>query len=186
MALSSWAWLRFFTPRNIGARIFLALTFAFAAFWNVGYIFKSAIFDAGDWAFFFNAVTPRFPWHIPLVLVAIVLYSACMRILAAEIRRTLVVPGGTQSPFRFCAIAYGVAGIAACVAALYDPRGPGTILNDAVPSSFGSIGLIWAGWIVSRKTPDARVAVPASLGWIAAGIVASGVLIGVLGPGLRL
>ncbi len=183
-AILFWAWLRFLTPRGAATRAFLCFGFAFTAFWNVGYMIKSGILDSGDWAFVIAGLEPAPLWHAALVAAGIVLYAAGMRILAGLLRKYLAGEDG-DTPFVVCLIAYLAAGIAASLAGYFDPRGAMTVITDAMPSAFGSIGLAWTGFVVSRRSPSARIAIAPSPAWMVAGVAAGVALIAVLGPGLR-
>jgi hypothetical protein len=192
VALLAWAWLRFATPRSQASRasqasrVFLCLVFAFAIFWNVGYMMKSGLTDQGDWAFVINGLEPSFAWHAALTVLGLVLYIVAMRMLTAAIVATL--PAGEAAgwrPLAFALTAYLTAGLLSAAGAFFDPRGPSTILTDALPSSLGAIGLVWVGWVMNKRRPDFRIAAPTSLVWMAAGVASAAVFIAVLGPGLR-
>jgi hypothetical protein len=184
VALLAWVWLRFARPASVAARTFLCLIFAFAIFWNVGYMVKSGLTDQGDWAFVIAGLEPGVAWHWGLTILGVVLYAVAMRMLGAVVRGSLVsgAPSG-QRPFAFALMAYLAAGALSALAAFFDPRGPATILTDALPSSFGSIGLIWVGWIMNRQ--NLRIAIPPSLAWIAGGAASAVFFVAILGPGLR-
>jgi hypothetical protein len=184
VALLAWAWLRFAPPRGQGARVFLALAFAFAIFWNVGYMLKSGLTDQGDWAFVIAGLQPARAWHAGLTLLGVVLYVAAMRETAWLITARL---GGGEGlrPFSFTLMAYLTAALLSAAGALLDPRGPSTIISDALPSSLGSVGLIWTGFVLQRRLPLLRVAAPFSFGWLGAGLMSAVLFVAVLGPGLR-
>jgi hypothetical protein len=185
VALLAWAWLRFAPPRAAPQRAFLCLVFAFAIFWNVGYMVKSGLTDQGDWAFVIRGLRPAAAWHAGLTILGIVLYAIAMRLSGAVIRRTLAIGPSGIAPFGFALTALLAAGALSAAAAIFDPRGASTILTDALPSSLGSVGLIWVGWIIGKRSPDLRIALPASPAWIAAGLVSAIFFVAVLGPGLR-
>jgi len=186
VALLAWAWLRFAAPRSRASRFFLCLVFAFAIFWNIGYMIKSGLTNQGDWAFVIKGLEPAAVWHAGLTVLGVVLYGLAMRMLGAAI--TAKLPTGDapgRRPLAFALTAYLAAGLLSAAAAFFDPRGPSTILTDALPSSLGSIGLIWVGWIMNKRRPDIRLAIPLSLAWIGAGFAAAIFFVAVLGPGMR-
>ena len=186
VALLAWAWLRLAPPRSMATRAFLCLTFAFAGFWNVGYLVKSGLTDQGDWAFVIAGLEPALAWHVGLTILGIALYATVMRMLAAALGRTLAsdeAPG--RRPLAFALVCYLAAAALSAIAASFDLRGAVTILTDALPSSLGSFGLVWVGWTMNKRRPDLRLAVPSSPGWIAAGIASAVFFVAVLGPGLR-
>jgi hypothetical protein len=186
VALLTWAWLRFTRPASIAARTFLCLTFAFAVFWNVGYMIKSGLTDQGDWAFVIKGLEPSIAWHAALTVLGIVLYALAMRMLSMAIAGNLSAgdaPG--QRPLALALTAYLTAGLLSAAAATFDPRGPATILTDALPSSLGSIGLIWVGWIMNKRRPDFRITALRSPAWMVVGFASAAFFVAVLGPGLR-
>ena len=186
VALLAWAWLRFAAPRSQTLRVFLCLVFAFAIFWNVGYMMKSGLTDQGDWAYVIKGLEPSFAWHAGLTVLGLVLYILAMRMLAAVIVAKLTAgeaPG--WRPFQFALTAYLTAGLLSAASAFFDPRGPSTILTDALPSSLGAIGLAWVGWTMNKRRPDLLIAVSTSSVWMGVGLVSAAVFIVVLGPGLR-
>ena len=185
VALLAWVWLRFAPPRAAPQRAFLCLVFAFAIFWNVGYLVKSGLTDQGDWAYVIKGLEPAAIWHAGITIAGIALYLLAMRLLGAVIRRTLAIGTSGIAPFGFAVTALLAAGALSALAAFFDPRGPLTIFTDALPSSLGSFGLVWVGWVVSRRSPDLRIALPASPAWITAGLVSAILFVAVLGPGLR-
>jgi hypothetical protein len=184
--LLCWLWLSTAPPRGAASRAFLLLGFAFAAFWNFGYLIKSGLTDQGDWAFVIAGLKPAPLWHALITVAGIALYWASLRLLASMMRRHLGSDEATDwSPLAFSLVAYGAATAIACAGAYFDPRGPATILSDALPSSLGAVGLPLAGALVSRTSPGLRLAVPSSVTWIAAGAVAGNAFVALLGPGLR-
>jgi hypothetical protein len=186
-ALLCWLWLSPMPPHGAASRAFLLLGFAFAAFWNFGYLIKSGLTDQGDWAFVIAGLKPSPLWHAAITVAGIALYWASLRLLASIMRRHLGSNDATDwSPLTFSLIAYGAAIAIACTGAYFDPRGPGTILNDALPSSLGAVGLPLAGALLARTAPNLRLALPASFGWIAAGTLAGIAFVALLGPGLHL
>jgi hypothetical protein len=182
VALLAFAWLSLRPPRNASLRAFLSLTFAFAIFWNVGYMMKSGLTDEGDWASTIAGLEPSGVWHIGLTALGFVLYVAAMRLLGVTLRKKLAAEVGV-TPFAFALTAYLAAALLSVLGALFDPRGPHTILSDALPSSLGAIGLPWVGLVLNRRYPALRLAVPVSLAWIAIGLVSATIFIAVLGPG---
>ena len=185
-ALLCWLWLHVFPPAGRAARAFLCLGFAFAAFWNFGYLIKSGLTDQGDWAFVIAGLTPPLLWRAAIAITGAASYWLSIRLLAALLARHLVsAEPSALTPLAFTLIAYLAAAALAVIAALFDPRGPGTILHDALPSSLGAVGLPLAGWFLQRSNPALRLAVPASPAWIIAGAAAAVAFVAVLGPGLR-
>ena len=185
-ALLAWMWLRLAPPKANAARAFLCLTFAYAIFWNVGYLIKSGLTDQGDWAFVIAGFEPRMAWHIGLTVLGISLYAASMRLLGAAVLRSFPAEGEQGlRPLSFALTAYLAAGLLSAAGAFFDPRGVSTILTDALPSSLGSIGLVWVGYRLNKRRLGLRIDIPRAPGWILAGLGCAIFFVAVLGPGLR-
>jgi hypothetical protein len=175
LAVALLAWAGAYKARLANLKVFCALLFAFAAFWNLGYMLKSGLTHSGDWHFAILGLEPEGVWHAALAVAGIALYVAAMRLLAA------VWPSGGDMPSsRFAIIAYAAAAVLSAAGGLLDPRGPETVLTDALPSSLGSIGLVLVG--LRRR---GGVTLPVSWAWIAAGAVSAVVFVRLLGPGVR-
>lgn len=185
-AVLLWLWLRVLPPAGRAARAFLCLGFAFAAFWNFGYLIKSGLTDQGDWAFVIAGLKPPLLWHAAIAVAGVVSYWISIRLLAALLAQHLAsAKPGAQKPLAFTLTAYIAAAVLASIAALFDPRGASTILNDALPSSLGAIGLPLAGWFLQRSSPGLRLAASASTLWIVTGGAAAIAFVALLGPGVR-
>lgn len=169
------AWAGAYKARSANLKVFCVLLFAFAAFWNLGYMLKSGLTHSGDWHFAILGLEPDGVWHIALAVAGVALYVAAMRMLVA------VWPSGDDmASSRFAIVAYLAAAVLSAAGGLLDPRGPQTVLTDALPSSLGSIGLV----LVGLRRPRG-VTLPASWAWIAAGAVSAVVFVRLLGPGVR-
>lgn len=185
VALLAWAWLRLARPRSQNMRVFLCLLFAFASFWNVGYMVFSGLLDRGDWKFVTEGLKPVAGWHAALVVLGVVLYVAAMRALGAALVRNFDHAGTGWRPQSFAVIALAGAAVLATAGAVFDPRGHAIILTDALPSALSSFGLVRAGFAVYRRRPGLRIATPTSPVWIAVGFVCAAIFVALLGPGLR-
>jgi hypothetical protein len=185
-ALLLWLWLRILPPAGRAARAFLCLGFAFAAFWNFGYLIKSGLTDQGDWAFVIAGLRPPLLWHAAIAIAGVVSYWISIRLLAALLAQHLAsAEPGAPKPLVFTLTAYIAAAVLASIAAFFDPRGPGTILSDALPSSLGAIGLPLAGWFLQRTRPELRLDASPSSVWIIIGTITAVAFVSLLGPGLR-
>lgn len=173
VALFAWAGARRVPTPNL--RAFLVLLFAFAAFWNIGYMIKSGLTGTGDWHFAIETLKPEGPWHIALAIAGVALYIAAMRMLV------LIWPAGEgMASAMFAVAAYLAAAALSTAGGYFDPRGPATILSDALPSSLSAIGLVLVG---VRRSDTA--AVTSSVPWMIAGALSAVVFVAMLGPGLR-
>lgn len=184
VALAAWVWSRYAPPRSPNARAFLCLLFAFSVFWNVGYMIYSGLLDRGDLKFVVAGFEPAAAWRVALVFFGVIFYAAAMRALGASLERDFAGGEGWR-PQHFGLIALLCASALAAVAGAFDPRGAAIILSDALPSALGSVGLVWVGFVLHRRSPLLRIAIPTSLAWIVAGLVCGTIFVAVLGPGLR-
>jgi hypothetical protein len=173
VALLAWLGARNAKPANW--RVFLVLLFADAMFWNIGYMLKSGMASAGDWHFLIEGLQPANAWHIGLAIAGLALYIVAMRM---QVR---VWPTGRgMSSGQFAVIAYLTAAILSAAAGFLDPRGPHTILSDALPSSLGAVGLPLVG--LRQRT---EVGIASSPAWIAVGAISAVVFVAILGPGIK-
>ncbi len=184
VALVAWMWLRLAPPRSQNLRAFLCLLFAFTAFWNVGYLIYSGLLDRGDLKFVVAGLEPAIAWRVVLVVFGVIFYAAAMRVVGASLARNFSDGDGWR-PQNFALIALLGASVLAAAGGVFDPRGPGIILSDALPSALGSAGLVWVGFVLHRRLPALRIATPTSPAWIVAGLVCATFFVAVLGPGLR-
>lgn len=175
IAVALLAWLRARNAKPANWRVFLVLLFADAMFWNVGYMLKSGIARAGDWHFLIEGLEPANIWHIGLAVAGVALYIVAMRMLVR------VWPLGNGMPSgQFGLIAYLIAALLSAAAGFFDPRGPHTILSDALPSSLGAIGLPLVG-----LRQRAEVTIAPSPAWVASGAISALAFVAILGPGVR-
>jgi hypothetical protein len=183
-ALLFWLWLRLVPPASAATRAFLCLGFAFAAFWNFGYLIKSGLTDDGDWAFVIAGLEPHALWRAGITLVGIATYWISIRMLARMMLRHLAAGDGPgPTPSTISLVAYVSATAIACLAAAFDPRGPFAIVHDALPASLGAIGLPLAGRALTHRGTSLHIA--ASPAWIAAGVVAAAGFVFLLGRGVH-
>jgi hypothetical protein len=173
VALLAWHGARKASNQNL--RVFLMLLFADAIFWNAGYAIKSGLLHAGDWHFLIERLEPTGAWHTALAVAGMALYIVAMRMLMR------VWPTGKgMTSGQFAITAYIAAATLSVVAGYFDPRGPHTILADALPSSLAAIGLPLVGL---RR--HAEVGIASSPVWIAAGTISAFAFVAILGPGIR-
>lgn len=185
VALLAFGWLRWARPRSQNMRSFLCLLFAFAIFWNVGYMVYSGLLHRGDWKFVIAGLEPAAVWRAALVAGGVILYAVAMRTLSALLARHFAENDEGWRPHTFALVALTAATLLAAVGGTFDPRGRAIIFTDALPSALSSFGLVWVGLVLSRRWPNLRIATPASPTWIGVGFVCAAIFVAVLGPGLR-
>jgi len=175
---------------GVRLRLFLWLTLAFNLFWEIGYLIESGGLGIGDWAEAVRGLLPALAWRIVMAAAGVVLYDLAMRSLARGIGRFLPAkdPEERARVRRLLWISYGAAGVIACAAALFDPRGADQVYISAAPASFvANLGLLALPGLLRRYPPASEVAgepVARSLGWILAALVAAALFVGFLGPGV--
>jgi hypothetical protein len=169
------AWFGARGKQNANLRIFLTLLFTDAIFWNVGYMVKSGLFYSGDWHFLIAGLEPANVWHIGLTFAGIALYIGAMRMLVR-----IWPVGDDMDSTSFGVTAYFAAAALSAAAGYLDPRGPHTILTDALPSSLAAFGLVLTGLRM-----QSRVAITPSIPWMMTGLICAALFIAVLGPGVR-
>jgi hypothetical protein len=79
----------------------------------------------------------------------------------------------------FAITAYIAAAVLSAAAGYFDPRGPHTILTDALPSALAAVGLPLVG--LRQQT---QVTIKPSPTWIITGTISAIVFIAMLGPGI--
>jgi hypothetical protein len=179
-------------PRaGIRPRLFLWLTLAFNLFWSVGYLIYSGALGLGDWAEAVRGLLPAAVWRLGLLAAGIVLYDLSMRALARGLGHILPVngEGNPGRVRRLLWISYAAAGVIACVAALFDPRGADQIYISGAPSAFvANLGLLALPGLLRRYPPAGEVTgapIARSLGWLLAALLVAALFVGFLGPGIR-
>jgi hypothetical protein len=158
------------------------------------YLIYSAASSTGDWAVVFDALSSARPaaWRLPVAAAGCVLYAASV-LVSARALRALCAAGivATADVERLCALSYVGGGLVLTAGAAFNPVSPWYILTSGAATGFGAMaGLMLvparlrAGPVASADASGERL----DLGWpwIAAGVVAVAVFVGVFGPGVRL
>jgi hypothetical protein len=135
------------------SRTFFVLAMAFNLFWGAGYFVFSSVTDRGDWAFVLRgfALEPRWIWRLLMGVVGVFLYVRFARAVAS------CAPPGL--PF---ALAWLVAGVVSCLAALCFAGPTLPALREAAQESFGAaVGLLFlARRHTARAAGEAPPATP--------------------------
>jgi hypothetical protein len=183
--------LRSLPRAGVRLRLFLWLALAFNLFWAVGYLIYSGVLGIGDPAEAIQGLLPAPVWRLVLLGAGLLLYDLAMRALARELGR--FVP--SQDPTdrgrvrRLLWLTWAAAGVIACAAAAFDPLGADQIYKSAAPASLlANAGLLALPGLLRRYPPTSEVAgepIARSLGWILAALLAAGLFVGFLGPGVR-
>lgn len=178
--------------RNPHVRYFLWLAMVFNLLSAAGYWLFSGVAGLGDWAVIVAGRQPAWLWRTGMALGGAAIYGALVRLAAWELKPFLPrdSPGRVARAQRLMLVPYFAHGALACIAGLFNPVGAVLIAESAAASSFGGAsGLCW-GWQFVRNGYFAQEGpelgpLTRSRAWIAAGMVAAALFIGVLGPGVR-
>ncbi|HVA64701.1 MAG TPA: hypothetical protein VNF74_13325 [Terriglobales bacterium] len=178
--------------RHPHLRYFLWLAMVFNLLSAAGYWLFSGVLGVGDWADLLAGLQPAWLWRTGMALGGAAVYVVLVRLVAWELKPLL--PRDTQGRVararRLMLVPYFAHGVLSCIAGLFNPVGAVLIAESAAAASFGGAsGLCW-GWQFVRQGYFAQPGrelgpLTRNWGWIAAGVVAAGLFIGVLGPGLR-
>jgi len=184
------AWLFFSRKRLDATRYFLWL-FGCVSLMNVGYLMASAVLDSGDWAFVIAGLAPHLAWRVGIGIVGLALYLLVVRRAAALLLQCV---GNRQLRARnvgdLTVPAYVAGGLVMVAASLFNPIGLPLVWASGVGASFAlTFGLLRIGPIVVKRSgseqEEVASPVPRHTGWIAAGVGAAVLFVGVLGPGIR-
>jgi hypothetical protein len=174
---------------SIHVHYFVWLAMAYNLFTGWGYVVSSSLSNSGDLANAFRAVPLAWHWRAMAAPVGVLFYVLSTWIAAAQMRH-LIGPGYPARLWRLILIPYFGSAVAACAAgALNHIMGARLAITLAVSTTLGSWGFLLVPLVLltSRTTPaPAPPAIPRSLGWIVAAVLAAAVFVGVVGPGLRL
>jgi hypothetical protein len=189
----------------VGALCFLALrrmrTFTPLAYFlwmfgaynllNSGYMVLSAIGNGtDDWTRVIAGLSPPVLWRTALGLTGAAIYVLTIH-WASTFANDWVERGevALAAMWRLILPAYIAGGIVMTTASVFNPISRALIFGSAVLPSFGlNFGLLFLPAIVAANTRNRASftrPLPFSFFWLAVGIAASGVFIGVLGPGVR-
>lgn len=186
------AWLRRATPRSPVLRYFVWLSAAVQGFMGAGYLLTSPLFGFGDWRDFVKGLAHPLAWRVGLTTAGAALSALLLRLLLTDAEPFLgggAEAGRRRHGRRLTVLPYLVVGGGVMTAAASLNRaGLQYAFTSALATLGGTAFLAWIpSWLHDRDTAgDPAVVVERHRGWIAAGLVALGIALGVLGPGLSL
>lgn len=180
------------TLRRAGAntRYFLWLLAALNLFIVGGYLVFPTLLGFGDWVSFTGGLEPLIIWRVGLIALGVVVLILA---LWWSVRALDPFLGhGSRTRHRranqLATVAYFVGSSISTLAGVFNPTSPQLILVSAAAASFGgTCFLVFLNVFVGRSataTPALPLSPTRSLGWLTLGVLALGVYIGVLGPGL--
>jgi hypothetical protein len=185
----AWLGLKLLPAAHVRLKLFCWLLMAFSLFWAFGYLMFSGVMGRGDWL----ALLPAHWWpgRALLAIAGLVLYEATIRICANEFCRILdcSTEDVRMRAMRLIWISWLAGGVIATAGPALDPRGAMEMLNSGALSSFAaSYGLLR----VPRRLKSAAIssatqatAIPRSIRWMVAALVASIFFVAALGPGIH-
>ncbi len=185
--LASLAWLRLRPPAAGTGRLFLWLLVAVNLTMAFGYLMFSGIGGVGDWAVVTQGVSPAWLVRVGLAACGALLYFGWLPRLLSPDLAPLLAGGGSRARALVVLVRrpYLVGGAVFVAAGLLNPYGLELVLISAAAASFGGTSLLAWNRFEAGGAPAARVTVRRSTRWIVAGVVAVGLFVGVLGPGIR-
>ena len=176
---------------SIHVRYFVWLAMAYNLFTGWGYVLSSGLSNSGDLANAFRAASPAWHWRAIAVPVGVLFYVLSTWIAAAQDAPShLIGPGYPARLWRLILVPYFGSALVACAAgALNQIMSARLAITLAFGTTLGGWGFLLVPLVLltSRTFPaQAPRAIPRSLGWIMAAVLAAVVFVGVVGPGLRL
>jgi hypothetical protein len=171
---------------------YLAWLFGSGSLFNAtAYLIYSAASATGDWAVVFDALSRSGAWRLPVAAAGCVVYAASV-LASARALRALCSEGivAAANVERYCALSYVAGGVVLTVGAALNPVSPWYVLTSGASTGFGAMaGLMLIPSRLRDLSARGDAAAHESLelggGWIAAGVVAVAVFVGVFGPGVR-
>ena len=156
------------------------------------YLIYSAASATGDWAVVFDALSPSGAWRLPVAAAGCIVYAASV-LASARALRALCGAGivSAANVERYCALSYVAGGVVLTAGAALNPVSPWYVLTSGAATGFGAMAglmLIPARLrdLSAREGETPHEGLRLGRGWIAAGVVAVLVFVGVFGPGVRL
>lgn len=184
-----WLLLRSGPKYRPATRYFLTLAMAGNLFTGTGYFFFSGVTNFGDWAAVIRGLDPHWAWQVGLIVLGAISYWVSMMIVGAELAPFRELDKSSRRILRLCYTPYFTDGILAGIGGSMSPLGFFYVIASALPSTLGanagllSLPFIMRGW---KPVPQVQPVDPIgrSPAWIAAGAIASLLLIFILGRGL--
>jgi hypothetical protein len=180
-------------PRGAPTRTGTYFLLLFAAFnlFNSGYLVWSGIALQGDWALVIGDVSPPWLGRAVLIVAGVALYWLSCVWIGWQLERRFGTAAITRGQwYKLLVVPYLTAAAVMVGASLLNPYGSILILISGFgASAVLNYGLIAAGGHVpvSRSAADAAARTrPVNISWLLAALLAGGLFIGVLGPGIAL
>lgn len=183
-ALLLWLALHYVRELQPATRYFLALALAANLFTGTGYFLFSGAANFGDWAAVIQGLEPHWLWRLGLTLLGAGSYYASMLLVGRQFKPFLETPHRSRIRI-LCWTPYLTEGALAFAAGLFNPLGLFYVLASGLSSTLGAnAGFISLPFVMHGWSGGGTGLIPRSLGWIAAGVIASALFVFLLGPGL--
>jgi hypothetical protein len=173
---------------SIHLRYFVWLAMAYNLFTGWGHVVSSSLSNSGDLANAFRAAPPAWHWRAMAAPVGVLFYALSTWITAARMR-PLVGPGYPARLWRLILVPYLASAVVASAAgALNQIMNARLAITLAVSTTLGWWGFLLVPlFLLTSRTAPVPVppAIPRSLGWSLAAVLAAATFMGVVGPGLR-
>lgn len=188
--LVCWLVLKKFAHGSGSVRYFLWLLMTINLLMGTGYFFYSGVSNIGDWAEVVRGVQPQWLLRLALTVVGIASYLLVVWFALRQLRGFLAQNdwrrGGAKD---LTIVPYLTGGVLFTIAGMFNPGGLAIVATSAAAASFGgNSGLAWMtqylGGRFAPKIASEPFVIPRSWAWIAAAVVAAGIVIGVLGRGV--
>lgn len=177
--------LRVTRRMSVPAELFYILLAGFNLMWFSIQLVFCVLTDSDDWAWLLHVLNGAPTARYSLAVAGILVYVMAARYLRTRMARFASPSGRARS---IVVAAWLSAGAIACLTAVFDPHGPGTVWHKAVPQSLllsiGLLSLPRSPQVV--PSPENCPAIGSSRGWMVAAVVLSMLSIVFLGPGIGL
>jgi len=167
-------------------QVFAWIFAAYSLFFGMGYALFSGVTGLGDWTFLLGPESPTPTLRLVLSVFGIVAIVASLRLL--RIASWSGLPISATIPWHRMVLVYVGATLVAFAGAALDPAGMQAVIRLPPAAPFAGLGLLWLAYRGGRsvEAPAATTPLPGHRAWLAAGLVAAILYIGLLGPGIDL
>lgn len=167
-------------------QVFSWILGAYSLFFATGYALFSAVTGLGDWAFLLGPEGPTLTLRLFLGVFGSIAILATFRLL--RVAAWGGIPISAAIGWYRMVIIYVGATLVAFAGAALDPAGIQAVIRLPPAAPFAGLGLLWLGHTRGRtvEAPLGATPLPGHRVWLAAGLAAATLFIGLLGPGVHL
>lgn len=159
---------------------------AYSMFFAAGYMLFSGVTGRGDWAFLLGPESPNSTLRLFLGAFGTVAIMASVRLL--RLAAWGEIPISRTIGWHRIVIIYVGATLVAFAGAALDPAGVHAVIRLPPAAPFAGLGLLWLGRTRGRteESPSGTTPLPGHRVWLAVGLIAAILFVGLLGPGARI